>query len=270
MRAAEWINTLAFAFFVALAWWRGLEPRRRAKVTAIGAVGLGATLIDAHVLPRLLAPLPASVCRDWLPSALLLTVYWQAGQFFTRVDQDIQRRLVGLDQRVVVPILAWCARSRAGNGILTYLELAYLFCYPFVPLSLAALYLLRLGHQADRFWAVVLAATYACYAMVPFVQTLPPRMLIGPGSVAPPSNRVRTFNLWILRHASIHANTLPSAHVASSMACALVLLRLAPWEGLVFLAVAISIALGAVAGRYHYAADAVLGAIVAIAVFLAL
>lgn len=91
----------------------------------------------------------------------------------------------------MAPLLAWCARSRAGNG-----------------------------HQADRFWAVVLAATYACYAMVPFVQS------------------------------------------------ALVLLRLAPWQGLVFLAIAISIALGAVAGRYHYAADAVLGAIVAAVAFL--
>lgn len=270
MRAAEWINTVVFSFFVALAWSRGLEPRRRVKVTAIGAVGLGATLIGAHVLPRVLAPLPTSVCRDWLPSVLLLTVYWQAGQFFTRVDQGVQQKLQRLDRQVVVPLLAWCARRRAGRWMVTYLELAYLFCYPFVPLSLAALYLLRLGHQADRFWAVVLAAAYACYAMVPFVQTLPPRMLSGPESVPLPPNRVRTFNLWILRHASIHANTFPSAHVASSAACALVLLRLAPWEGLIFLWVAISIALGAVAGRYHYAADAVLGAIVALAAVLML
>jgi hypothetical protein len=39
--------------------------------------------------------------------------------------------------------------------------------------------------------------------------------------------------------------------------------------GVTFLWVAISIALGAVAGRYHYAADAVLGFVVAWAAFLA-
>lgn len=53
------------------------------------------------------------------------------------------------------------------------------------------------------------------------------------------------------------------------MACALVLLRIAPlWVGVVFLWVAVTIALGAVGGRYHYAADAILGSAAAVAAFL--
>jgi len=39
------------------------------------------------------------------------------------------------------------------------------------------------------------------------------------------------------------------------------------WVGLLFFAVAVSIALGAVAGRYHYAADVILAALLAAAVF---
>jgi membrane-associated phospholipid phosphatase len=268
MRAAEWINILAFSCFAVLAWYRGLPAPRRAKVTAMGAVGLGATAIGAGILPRVLAPLPASVSRDWLPAALLLMVYWQAGQFFLRVDQDAQRKLLQLDRKIVEPLLEGCSRSASGSWFLTYLELAYLFCYPLVPLSLGAVYLLRARDHADHFWAVVLVATYACYAMVPFVQTLPPRMLAERDGAQPPSGRVRRFNLWLLRRASIQANTFPSAHVASSLACALVLLRLDLRVGLTFLLVAISIALGAVAGRYHYAADAIVGAVVALAVFL--
>jgi len=47
------------------------------------------------------------------------------------------------------------------------------------------------------------------------------------------------------------------------------LLRVGPvWVGLGFLAIAISIALGAVAGRYHYLADAILGFLVAGAAWL--
>jgi membrane-associated phospholipid phosphatase len=56
--------------------------------------------------------------------------------------------------------------------------------------------------------------------------------------------------------------------VASTTACALVLLALSPGIGLVFLAIAILIALGTAAGRYHYAADGILGAIVALAAFV--
>jgi membrane-associated phospholipid phosphatase len=156
-----------------------------------------------------------------------------------------------------------------GGWILAYLELAYLFCYVSMPLGLGTLYLLRLGRDADHFWTVVLLSAYACYGMLPFLQTRPPRMLGEKWSSLVRPGKVRVFNLWILRHASIHANTFPSAHVASTVACALVLLRFGPaWVGLGFLFIALSIALGAVAGRYHYAADAILGALVALAAFL--
>jgi membrane-associated phospholipid phosphatase len=85
-----------------------------------------------------------------------------------------------------------------------------------------------------------------------------------------PSGRVRAFNLWILQRGSIQANTLPSAHVAITGACALSLLRLGPQPaGLIFLWIAVSIALGAVSGRYHYALDAILGFLVAGAALLA-
>jgi membrane-associated phospholipid phosphatase len=138
-----------------------------------------------------------------------------------------------------------------------------------VPAALGALYLLHGRGQADQFWTVVLAATYTCYLMVPFIQTMPPRSLAGTDPFAPLPGPVRTLNLFILRRASIQMNTFPSAHVASSLACALVLLRVSVPVGIVFLIIAISIALGAVLGRYHYAADAILGATVALASALA-
>jgi membrane-associated phospholipid phosphatase len=268
MRAAECINLVAFPCLVLLAWSRPkLAAPRKAKISAIGLAAVIITLAGALVLPRVLDPLPASVIRDWVPYLLLLMFYWQAGQFVTRVDEKFQRRLEMLDARIVTPAVEWCKRSWAGRPILTTLELAYLFCYVSMPLGLAALYLMHMGREADRFWTVVLLATYASYAMLPFIQTQPPRVLPEKRSVQPPKGKVRALNLWILRHASIHANTFPSAHVASTTACALVILWLAPGLGLVFLAVAILIALGAVAGRYHYATDAILGVMMALAAF---
>jgi membrane-associated phospholipid phosphatase len=259
MRAAEWIHIVVFTFFVALAWMRGLPWRRRVKVTGIGAVGLGATLVANPVL------------RDWLPVGLMLLVYWQAGEFFLQVHRPVQDQLERIDRKIVPPMFRWLARARAGRWVAMYLELSYLFCYPMIPMSMGALYLLGLREHADEFWPVVLVSTYLCYGVLPFVQTIPPRVLPEPWLQPLPLNPVRRFNLWILRNASIHANTFPSAHVAASTSAALVLATHAPWPaGLGFAVLAIGIAFGTVVGRYHFAADAILGCALAATVFLGL
>jgi membrane-associated phospholipid phosphatase len=76
-----------------------------------------------------------------------------------------------------------------------------------------------------------------------------------------PNTQVRGLNREILDHASIQAITCPSAHVASALAAALVLLYLQPWIGLLFLWVAVSIAVATIVGGYHYVADVLSAAI---------
>ena len=77
------------------------------------------------------------------------------------------------------------------------------------------------------------------------------------------------LNHWILRRASVKAITFPSAHVASALAAALVLLLLKPWVGVIFLGAALSIVVATVVGGYHYAADVLLAVMAAILVFAA-
>jgi hypothetical protein len=229
---------------------------------------VGATLAGAFLLPGLLPPLAVSVVRDWLPALLILFVYWQAGAFFVRVDQSFQDRLEAFDARVAAPILRWLSRNPVGRRVAGYLELCYLLCYPMVPMSVGALYVMRLGRHVDQFWIVVLISTYLSYGVLPFLQTLPPRMLKEEWLEPLPASPLRTFNLWILRHGSIHANTFPSAHVAASTASALVIASIAPWPAAVlFAAIAAGIGFGTFAGRYHYSADAIAGVTVATAVF---
>ena len=145
MRAAEWIHLVVFPFFVSLAWMRTLPEGRRTKVTGLGLAGVGATLTGAFLLPALVPALAASVVRDWLPALLVLFVYWQAGAFFVRVDQKFQDRLQAFDARVAAPVLRWLSRNPVGRWVAGYLELCYLLCYPMVPMSVGALYVLRLG-----------------------------------------------------------------------------------------------------------------------------
>ncbi len=123
--------------------------------------------------------------------------------------------------------------------------------------------------HVDDFWRVVLPSAYLCYAAVPFLPTLPPRLLEHVDK-CPPEGVVREANMAVLRHASIGANTFPSAHVSASIAVALVILQLEPNVGAVFMFAAISIAIACVAQRYHYAADSILGALLALIVFAVL
>ena len=265
MRVAEWINLVFFAFFVIVSLLRPLTIQRRIAIVVIGTLGI-ILIIAAQFAHQFFSPLAVSVARDWLPVALMPMVYWQAGRFSIRVNQGFQKRLQRLDDRLLTGWLPGLTAKPGYRWVAASLELAYLSCYVLVPMGLVVLYLAHMRRQTSEYWLVVLAATYPCYAFTAFVQTLPPRLL-ETNSLHPIAGKIRTLNLWIVRRVSIHLNTFPSAHVTATLGGSLVLLRLAPAVGLVFLLVSIGIALGAALGRYHYTADVLLGAALAVAVF---
>jgi membrane-associated phospholipid phosphatase len=266
MRTSEWIQ-IGFAIaFAAAAWMSRLPVRRRWIVTLLAAVVVGAISLT-RLLVHFLSPLSLSVIRDWLTAALMLVPYWQTGQFFTGSNEKIQARLAAFDRRWLPGVAATSGTPHTALGL--SLEVAYLFCYPLVPLGLAALYAVGLRQYTNVFWFVVLVSTYLCYAITPFFPALPPQRIAGEQMSSNGPNAGRIFNRWIQRHGSIHAISFPSAHVASSLAVALVLLWLAPLTGSVFLVISICIAIAAVVGRYHYALDVLFGALTALIVFLA-
>ncbi len=269
MRTSEWIQ-IGFAVVLAVAAWiQGLGPhplpvRRRWVISLLAVVPVVGVAV-ARATGWFLPPLYVSVLRDWLTVGLFLVPYWQTGQFFQGPDRRIEQRLMAFD-RWLMPAAAatsGTARTRLGWA----LEIAYLFCYPFVPLGLLALYLAGKRLDAGGFWLVVLIATYLCYAITPFVPAYPPRDLAGGKPARKQVGKARVFNRWILQHGSIHAISFPSAHVASSFAVSLALLHYAPLVGCGFLFIAVWISLGAVVGRYHYALDVFAGVVTAGVVF---
>ena len=248
MRLYEWISLFFFSAFGALAWRRALPPRRRAIVTGIAVAGIGAILTMRSTSPR-----------DWLPITFIPLAYWQTGQFVLPLNESFQARLESFDRKYLsagLPSFMWL------------FELAYLFCYPLVPLGFVALYLSGMDRFAEEFWNVVLPPAYACYATFPFVQTLPPRAIDRDLQWQPPRTPLRRVNLFVLRYASIQANTFPSGHVAASLAVALVLLSHSMVIGAIFLIMSLAIAGGALWGRYHYALDVLIGALMAVASFV--
>lgn len=221
--------------------------------------------------------------RDWLPAVLILLAYRESGLFlapdpthhldyiFIKWDRAI------LSDPVILQVISACS-----PWLQRYLEFAYLLCYPLVPLGAGALLLLRRNDEPtvsenrikptltraryytelDHFWTAVLLAALACYFLFPFFPLTPPRELFHdvPGPAIDPL--LRKWNFWILEKFSVHACIFPSGHVAATTAVALVIRKYLPRLGVGFVIAAVSIAISTVYGRYHYAADAVTGALV--------
>ena len=172
MRASEWIQ-IAFAFGIGLlAWMRPLEMRRRLRIAMLAIIVPGAILVARFALRGF----AGSVVRDWLPAALLLIPYWQAGQFFTGPDKRIQKWLAQTDEKVL-RVLRRIIGSSENGGWARYFETAYLMCYPLVPIGLAALYLGHHRAAADFYWIVVVLASDICFAVTIFVPAMPPRLV---------------------------------------------------------------------------------------------
>ncbi|MCI0415815.1 phosphatase PAP2 family protein [bacterium] len=245
MRTSEWICFAFLALFLVLGLIRTLPPRQRIRVMTLGICGM--LLIWLGTI--------FTVLRDWIPALLMLFVYWQGGSFFSKTNEKLQAYLERFDQRLF---------AKLPVPVNLFWEIAYFFCYPLVPGAIATLYALNLRNQVDFFWTIVLPPTFLCHIVVSLYQTYPPwkfRDVSLPGSL-------RKMNFLVIQHASIQVNTFPSAHVAASVAIALAMLQIHWIAGLVFLFLAISITVSTVMGRYHYAADAVLGIFLALGWFV--
>jgi membrane-associated phospholipid phosphatase len=266
LRIAECIQLVFVCLLVLASQLRPLNRTRRLGVALLASVAI-ALIAAARFSPRWMSPLASSILRDWLPAALMLVPYWQVGQFFTGSDPATEARLAKFDRVFFRWLGVQPARTRIRVSLAVYLELAYVMDYPLIPLALLVLYTTGLRARVDFFWLVVLSATYVCFALTLLIRASPPRILPGYAGFKLPPTPVRRLNRNILDHASIQAITCPSAHVASSLAAALVLLGVQPWVGLIFLWVALSIAIGTIVGGYHYVADVLLAAAVALLIF---
>jgi membrane-associated phospholipid phosphatase len=255
MHLMSWqAGTLIFLAYLAVATL--LRPRvpREQRMRAAVCV-----LAGAIVLALSMAVGGQHVLNAWiLPPSLLWIAYWGTGQLFVAPVPSLERGLLAIDRGLRVDDIA----ARLPPPIVEILELAYTAVYPLVPIALWLA--LEQGISADRFWTVVLVTDYICFGMLPWFQTRPPRSL---GVQTPWRSRWRPINMRVLDAGSVQVNTFPSGHAAEAMAVFLIL-GTASWPiSAALLVCALAISAGAVFGRYHYAADAIAGWLVALLVF---
>jgi hypothetical protein len=259
LRAAEW---LPIAFFSYLLLCTGLlpaaGPRTRSRRLATAAMALAAILLVvsiAHITPGSRVPM---VVRDWAPMVYLVLGYWLPAGIGGSPAVWFESRLMAFDRWLLGPDHAsWVGwRTRASTRVAV--EIIYPCVYLMVPACFALSQSVFVSAAAGRFWTTVLLAGYVCYGTLPWLYLRPPRGLPDPDTTLS-TGQLRTFNEWFLDTTSVGACTFPSGHVATACGAALIVTEASPAAGLVFLVLTALIATATVAGRYHYAIDAITG-----------
>lgn len=229
----------------------GVPRSGRVRSVATALAGLAIALAAGTVTARWLESL-------LLPVAALLLAYRSSGFLWRAPMPAIEAVLARTDRILGVPAIA----RRLPRVVAELLECAYASVYPLIPIALALHLTFASSPDADWFWTMILVTDYACFAMLPWVQTRPPRAL---EAGHPWQTRLRVLNLHILDTTSIRMNTLPSGHAAEALACALVVLDAPTGIIAAMFVTAAVISAAAVLGRYHYAIDVIAGWAVALA-----
>jgi hypothetical protein len=257
MNLHERIALVYFAYLIAVA----IITRRRVLVViSTSLAAIGAVIVTARA---------GGAWRIWWPAVTILAGYWASGQTFDRPMPAFERWLMQLDDRLLKQSGLLERLGRAPRIVLEYLEGLYFGCFLVVPGGV--LVLLWRGH-ADAIWAywtAVIIAEFGAFAMLPWIQTRPPWAIEPPGPVARRTLVMGRAARSLVDRATIRVNTFPSGHAAASLAAALTVLDADRVSGVFFLVAAISIAVAAVVGRYHYTADAITGGLLAVAAWVA-
>jgi membrane-associated phospholipid phosphatase len=251
--AYEWLVVVYFSGLTAAAWLTRVRRPGRLHLSILGAV-LALIALGAAIWPR-------SWVRAWVPHLYLVAGYWMPALLALRVEESaFERWLARSDSR--------CRRMLPAvpRLFVPLVELAYLFCFPLVPLAFVIVWLMGGPPDVERFWLAVLLAGYACYVSLPWLISRPPRFR--EHQVERPG--LARFNEFVLARVSHRLNTFPSGHVAVGAAAAAGVAGVSPLAAGAIGVVVVAISVGAVAGRYHYVLDVVLGlAVAAVAVMVA-
>jgi membrane-associated phospholipid phosphatase len=207
------------------------------------------------------------VLRDLYPLALLVLTYWQMAAFAHPFPEHrLEETWVAWDRALLAGGLR-AAVEIFGPLVPAVLEFAYLSFYSLCPVAIVLLYTTGRRERVDQFLYPVVLAMLLCYTQFPWWPSEPPRTLYAGMDLPAYTGLFRKLNLWYLGGHAIRTSVFPSAHVAGSFGVAVGIARAMPerpWAARIMLFVAMLIATATVYGRYHYSADAVAGALMAL------
>jgi hypothetical protein len=251
---------MCVAYGISMAGLATVGYARRGSLAVIASAGYA-------MASAALSRIDAVAAQVVVPGALTLAGYWLSGLFIGVPQPDLERRLLASDRRLFAVLHIDAVLTAAPRWVLEVFEFIYSTVYLVV--MIGALLMAPLGRDAlVSYWSLVVPAELVCCAALPFLRSRPPRTLEGPGVIATRAPVMRRLNDQIVNRGSIQVNTIPSAHVASALAAGLAVAAWRPAAGVGLIVMAALIGVAATVGRYHYAIDCLLGAGVAVVIWL--
>ena len=212
--------------------------------------------------------------HDWLPALLFITVFEEVSFLSLSVRGTWQNpALIAWESALfAVPPGEWLRRYSA-PWFTELLEFGYFMFYPLYPIVAGVLWKWRHRPQfsgAFRRLTDSLSVGYVvCYAIYLTFPTRSPSHNDGLPSPSPASGSGGPFRALVQftqRHAGVHGNAFPSAHIMIAFVVLVFafryLPRLAPW----LLICVLLMCVGAVYDGYHYAVDVLAGGLLGTAV----
>lgn len=265
-RAARCSNGVIAAYLAATIWPMTSYVRSTGDSTAL-VLHLVALVAATTVV---LSPRPGlRRVRDLLPLLLGPFLYVELRWLIPGVGRPHSDALViGWEHAVFGgnPSATW-ALAMPWTALSECLHFAYASYYAIVLVPPIVLYA---RGKRDAFAATMLALTLvygACFTTYLLFPVDGPRYLVGPADA--PHGPVRDFVLHLLEAGSSRGTAFPSSHVAASVVAALCALTFQRRIGTVVSVLTLGLALATVYGGFHYGVDALAGAAVGIACWLA-
>jgi membrane-associated phospholipid phosphatase len=260
MRVSEWVIAIFFAWTTILALFLPIPDHMRIRTLAANA----AVLLIYAALLRTPRHEWLEMVRDWFPQALMILAYKQMGWFAPQTHTNIlEHQWIVWDRELLDGMQGRAMIEFLGPIVPAILEFCYALVYAVPPITMLVIYAAGLRKRSDALLTIYLLGLFLCYAQFPFWPSEPPRAVFPGQDIPTIDTALRRFNLWLVGNYGIHTSVFPSAHVSGAFAAACAIAYLMPyrlWIVLLYFAYAILVAVATVYGRYHYAVDAVAGA----------
>ena len=206
---------------------------------------------------------------DLYPLALVSFLYTEigvlnlsAGRSFDNLVQSWEASLFGMQ-----PSREWI-RACPWPWLSTLMHLGYLSYYLIVAAPPLTLWFAGRRRSAQSLVLVIAATFYVCYSIFLVFPVAGPRYTFPLVSNAASGIPLAVMTQGFLNSGAAWGTAFPSSHVAVALAASFKAGRDSPVLGWIFVPLAAVLTLGTVYGQFHYALDALAGALVAAAVLI--
>jgi len=202
----------------------------------------------------------------WYPLALFGFFFEEIGHLIHSVHPGwFDASLIAMDHALFGAHPTVWLEQFSGYWMNEYMQLAYTFYLPLLPLFGAYLWLRGRREGFDTYIVSMCTAYYLCYVIFLFFPIEGPHHTLAHLQRVELTGGPFTAIIGLVeKHGRVHGGAFPSTHVAGAVVVLISAYRFARRLGYALTPVVISICVSTVYGRYHYAVDVLAGTVMAV------